>query len=641
MAVAVVYQKDAADTWVDPVGAGGGDATLRTSQTCTIGSHISVTAGDMVDFFLAWGDNYASTSPTFTQASATFGTVAEQPATALSTADGYDGAMDGGYRLCTAGTSSAAAVVTATFGNSEQGGAWQTRLRVTGGTAVANDDVMVMAVAAVGGTTMTVAPPGPVWSNAAHWDVNYDQYCVAYGGGYWVSIGAGRELNTSSDGAAWTENTSITFSIAMRAVAYDVDNGRWLAGGNAGELYTATDPTGTWTQQTSPFGANPVSAIAWGNGLWVVICGTQMATSSNGTSWTLVTGPATKDNSNNALIRANGIWVFANLTYIYTATDPAGTWTQRVDVTSWGWVYPGFTGLAYGNGLWVGVGRNGGLATAVDPTGTWTNAGWIEIPIATTSRLYAVAYGNNMWLAVGTIPVDASVWVAWSWDGINWISTRNPSRLFIPNAVGYGAATWVWVGSEGDLNYATALTKSACWIPLGSAVNSTTALKQRIFWKIASSEPSSYAVSISPTNKASGVIIALSGASVELPIGAQYAGQANASSTTVTAPTLGSWGGASWGITNGIDLGLFCTAAQSSFTPPADYTEPAGADSASTTGTTSEGCYRALTAVTTVGSIAAAAVDAAANIGHHVFIKESSVFAPEPPQFPYRQHLAQ
>jgi hypothetical protein len=131
MAVALSYQKGAGESWVTPTGAGGGDSTARTSQTCTISSHISVTAGDMVDFFLAWCDNYAATVPTITQTDVTYNTVSEQPATALSTSTGNDGAADGGYRLASSGTSSAAAVVTATFGNSEEGGAWQTRLRVT------------------------------------------------------------------------------------------------------------------------------------------------------------------------------------------------------------------------------------------------------------------------------------------------------------------------------------------------------------------------------------------------------------------------------------------------------------------------------------------------------------------------------
>lgn len=130
VAVALSYQCGATEGWLAPVGAGGGDSTARTAHTATISSHISTTAGDMVDFFTAWCDNYAATVPTFTQAGLTLGTVSEQPDTAGSFADSNDAAADGGYRLVSSGTSSAAAVVTGTFGNSEQGGSWTTRLRV-------------------------------------------------------------------------------------------------------------------------------------------------------------------------------------------------------------------------------------------------------------------------------------------------------------------------------------------------------------------------------------------------------------------------------------------------------------------------------------------------------------------------------
>jgi hypothetical protein len=126
----VVYQHGASEEFITPVSDGGGDSTARTSQTWTIASHISTTAGDMVDFFIACGDNIALTNPTFTQAGLTLGTVAEQPATAGITALGNDGASDGGYRLVSSGTSSAAAVVTSTFASSEQGGAVTIRLRV-------------------------------------------------------------------------------------------------------------------------------------------------------------------------------------------------------------------------------------------------------------------------------------------------------------------------------------------------------------------------------------------------------------------------------------------------------------------------------------------------------------------------------
>lgn len=129
-AVAVCYQKASTEDWDTPVGAGGGDDTARTSQTATIGSHISVTAGDMVDFFVFSRDDSVITVPTITQTGVTYGTVSINPATALADATSNDCAASGGYRLASSGTSSAAAVVTHTNAATESGAAWQTRLRV-------------------------------------------------------------------------------------------------------------------------------------------------------------------------------------------------------------------------------------------------------------------------------------------------------------------------------------------------------------------------------------------------------------------------------------------------------------------------------------------------------------------------------
>lgn len=126
----VSYQKGGSETWDTPVGDGGG-YTASTSVSATIQSHVSVTAGDMVDFFYHARDDTVCTVPTITQASVTFDTVTEAPVTAVSNTSGDDGAADGGYRLATSGTSSAAAVVTGTQSTSESGSAWMTRLRVT------------------------------------------------------------------------------------------------------------------------------------------------------------------------------------------------------------------------------------------------------------------------------------------------------------------------------------------------------------------------------------------------------------------------------------------------------------------------------------------------------------------------------
>ena len=91
-------------------------------------------------------------------------------------------------------------------------------------------------------------------------------------------------------------------------------------------LATATDPTGTWTQRTSSFGATYIWGIAYGNGVWTAVG---------------ITGK------------------------LATATDPTGTWTQRTSSFDTSLII----GIEYCNGVWVVVGITGKLATANDYNG--------------------------------------------------------------------------------------------------------------------------------------------------------------------------------------------------------------------------------------------------------------------------------
>jgi hypothetical protein len=128
-AVAVSYSKGASENWVTPEGAGGAFAS-STAISATMSSHISATSGDMLDAFAVGNDNNTMTVPTVTQAGLTLDTVTEYPATALSDSTSNDIEADGCNRLATAGTSSAAAVVTGTLNIADSGSAWVTRLRV-------------------------------------------------------------------------------------------------------------------------------------------------------------------------------------------------------------------------------------------------------------------------------------------------------------------------------------------------------------------------------------------------------------------------------------------------------------------------------------------------------------------------------
>jgi hypothetical protein len=129
-AEARAYALGSGDTaWITPVGDGGGDTAAGTSHSATIQSHVSITAGDLIDFFTGICDDTTMTVPTFTQTGATLAAVVESPAAAGIDTSGADGAYDGGYRTVSSGTSSAAAVVTSTLSTSETGASWQTRLR--------------------------------------------------------------------------------------------------------------------------------------------------------------------------------------------------------------------------------------------------------------------------------------------------------------------------------------------------------------------------------------------------------------------------------------------------------------------------------------------------------------------------------
>ncbi|MCU0562348.1 MAG: hypothetical protein MUE48_00190 [Desulfobacterales bacterium] len=127
---AVSYSKGASETWETPVGDGGAIAAA-TSYSGTIQSHISARSGDMLDAFAVTNDNTTLTVPTVSQSGLTLDTVTEYPATALSSSTSNDISADGRNRLATAGTSSAAAVVSGTNSVADPGSAWCTRLRVS------------------------------------------------------------------------------------------------------------------------------------------------------------------------------------------------------------------------------------------------------------------------------------------------------------------------------------------------------------------------------------------------------------------------------------------------------------------------------------------------------------------------------
>ncbi len=133
-AVVMVFQKATSESWVTPVGAGGGDATAGTGFSVTAASNPGITSGDMlVGYAAIRSDAGTQSSITVTATSATMGSFTESPGTDLTTTSGFDMGMSGGYVSVSSGTASAAPVYASTLAASHTGSAFITRLRVAAG----------------------------------------------------------------------------------------------------------------------------------------------------------------------------------------------------------------------------------------------------------------------------------------------------------------------------------------------------------------------------------------------------------------------------------------------------------------------------------------------------------------------------
>jgi hypothetical protein len=160
----------------------------------------------------------------------------------------------------------------------------------------------------------------------------------------------------------------------------------------------------------------------------------------------------------------------------------------------------------------------------------------------------------------------------------------------------------------------TTITAPAGWT-LVRRDDSTTTLAQAVFVLVAgASEPADYTWTFSPSQKASGGIIAYSGVNAAAPVNV-HGGQANASSTSVTAPSVTTT------VANARLVGFFGAARDTLFTPPAGMTEQwdiASTGGAATSRTASEEADEALGAAGATGTRVATAAAAAVNIGQLV-----------------------
>lgn len=312
-------------------------------------------------------------------------------------------------------------------------------------------------------------------------------YSAASDGSSWLGCGDiyddnGRKIAIAVGDAAgepWDMITPFATPIDGYVTNMAYGGGRWVGvggiypGGTAAVdktlIVTAADPYGTWDVDTHTWGAGAADAV-YGDGLWAVVTThgkVYTATNPAGT-WTLA-----KDFSGEAastfvarLAYGDGLWVIAfresaspNDVLVYSATNPSGTWTARGEITS-GFTYYGPCGIGYTPGGWFVR-----LETALATKSALTDASWTlttGLPgFAFNGIGPGFGYGDGFYVAVSN-SVDLTV------PNIKYsTSITGPFTAIASEGFGGGGAyiwggpffseDWLVVGDRGYSNEAGVL----------------------------------------------------------------------------------------------------------------------------------------------------------------------------------------
>jgi hypothetical protein len=296
--------------------------------------------------------------------------------------------------------------------------------------------VAVGSSATNGTDVILTSPDGTNWTANAQslWAGTLGLEAVAYGGGYFITVGFNGEYFYSLDGTNWTAPVGDPIADGegdANGVAYGLigpsSSPGFVAVADEG-VYTNTLTTlGNWPLQTSPTSYG-LFGIAYNSANGFVAVGSGLILNSpDGVTWYESTGPP----NHGAVVFGNSEFVVVNNTSPYSIyTSPGGassgpdTWTTNAgnyafNAIDWDGV----------NDIFVAVGPNGTVANS------YNGINWQPRNSSVTSNsLSAIAYGANSFVAVG-----AGGTIVTSANGVNW-SPVNPSvTQGSLNAITYGA----------------------------------------------------------------------------------------------------------------------------------------------------------------------------------------------------------
>jgi hypothetical protein len=290
---------------------------------------------------------------------------------------------------------------------------------------------------------------------------------VAFGGaggeGVFVAVGEGGAILTSPDGAHWTTQSSPT-SLDLFGVAFGA--GRFVAvGGNdvsgAGIVLAGSADGSSWTvEDVSSTLAAPLSSVRFLDRAFVAVGNGAEMTSSDGLAWSdpgacaaAIAGPTVDffDVAYGAgtyvvVGTHNGTDGSGNLTYDgYIATSSDGTNWGALPQTS---AY--LSGVTWGGGRFVAVGRGGAILTSSDAT-SWSPVSVAALDASKTPYLISVASADGAYVATGNyVGVSPSTgFLVRSADATSWsVAPVGVNVYGLAHGLVGGQTIWVAVGGR-------------------------------------------------------------------------------------------------------------------------------------------------------------------------------------------------
>ena len=258
---------------------------------------------------------------------------------------------------------------------------------------------------------------GIVWKQGV--GVYGDYLSVAHGDGMFVAVKFNSSVAAySTNGVVWTE-TTLPSEQQWRDVAYG--NGKFVAIAQFSAIAAYSTNGITWTQAFLP--GSPVwSSITFGNNKFLAISTSSSslaAQSTDGIVWTSVNMPFQAGWNLVAHIGNNFVafLFFSNIAY-YSADGVS--WTQILLPEPFGTYF--WRDSAVGNGRLLVLGQNS-LHFSTDGI-SWSRSNSFPSSSVTWS---SIAYASNRFVVSGSIPGNGVI--AYSTDGVDWISATHPARF--------------------------------------------------------------------------------------------------------------------------------------------------------------------------------------------------------------------